>query len=87
MTEKIVEISNPLGINSRPAALLVQTAGKFTSSVWLIKGTKRVNAKSIMGLMSLAVSKDNKVIIGAEGEDEHLAVKELAELLTSQFKE
>lgn len=87
MTEKTVEISNPAGLHARPAALFVQTAGKFTSSIWIKKGERKVNAKSIMGLMSLAVSTGTEVAVGAEGEDEHLAVKELIELVLSGFKE
>lgn len=87
MVEKTIKVSNPTGLHARPAALFVQTAGKFTSSVWIAKGDKRVNAKSIMGLMSLAVSQGTEVAIGAEGEDEHLAVKELIDLIISGFRE
>lgn len=87
MVEKTVKVSNQTGLHARPAALFVQTAGKFTSSIWIVKGDKRVNAKSIMGLMSLAVSQGTDVIIGAEGEDEHLAVKELIDLIVSGFRE
>lgn len=87
MVEKAVKVSNPSGLHARPAALFVQTAGKFTSSIWIMKGEKKVNAKSIMGLMSLAVSQGTEVAIGAEGEDEHLAVKELIDLITYGFKE
>ncbi|MDP4179614.1 MAG: HPr family phosphocarrier protein [Bacillota bacterium] len=87
MVEKTVEISNPIGLHARPAAIFVQAAGKFTSHIWLIKGEKRVNAKSIMGLMSLAISKGTTVVIGADGEDEDLAVNELVELIQSGFKD
>ncbi|MCX8129260.1 MAG: HPr family phosphocarrier protein [Clostridia bacterium] len=87
MIEKAVKVTNPTGLHARPAALFVQTAGKFTSHIWISKSDKRVNAKSIMGLMSLAVSCGTEVVIGAEGEDEHLAVKELVDLITSGFKE
>lgn len=87
MVEKLVKVTNPTGLHARPAALFVQTAGKFTSSIWIAKGDRRVNAKSIMGLMSLAVSQDTEVLIGAEGEDENLAVKELIDLIVSGFRE
>lgn len=87
MVEKTVEVCNPTGLHARPAALFVQTAGKFTSYIWIAKGEKKVNAKSIMGLMSLAVSQGTKIVIGAEGEDEQLAVKELVDLITSGFGE
>ncbi len=85
MIEKNVEITNPIGLHARPAAIFVQTAGKFESNIWLIKGDKKVNAKSIMGLMSLAISYGTEVTIGAEGEDEELAVNELIELVESGF--
>lgn len=87
MVETVVKITNPTGLHARPAALFVQIAGKFTSSVWIGKGEKKVNAKSIMGLMSLAISQGTEVVIGAEGEDEHLAVKELTDFIASGFRE
>jgi phosphocarrier protein HPr len=87
MIEKTVTITNPTGLHARPAALFVQTAGKFTSYVWLSKNDKKVNAKSIMGLMSLAVSNGTVITIGADGEDEQIAVKELIDLVTSGFRE
>jgi phosphocarrier protein len=85
MIEMKVEITNPVGLHARPAAIFVQTAGKFESNIWLIKGDKKVNAKSIMGLMSLAISSGTEVTIGAEGEDEELAVNDLVELVQSGF--
>ena len=87
MEEIVVEVTNPTGLHARPAALFVQIAGKFTSSVWIAKDEKKVNAKSIMGLMSLAISQGTEVLIGAEGEDEQLAVRELIDFITSGFKE
>ena len=87
MIEKDVEISNPTGLHARPAALFVQTAGKFTSHIWISKGEKKVNAKSIMGLMSLAVASGTVITLGAEGEDEQLAMKELIDLIESSFRE
>ena len=87
MVEKTVEIANTSGLHARPAAIFVQSAGKFTSEIWITKGERRVNAKSIMGLMSLAVARGTEVIIGAQGEDENLAVKELIDLVVSGFGE
>ncbi|MCX7710494.1 MAG: HPr family phosphocarrier protein [Clostridia bacterium] len=87
MVEKTVEVTNPTGLHARPAALFVQTAGKFTSHIWISKDEKKVNAKSIMGLMSLAVSQGTSVTIGAEGEDEQIALRELIDLITSGFGE
>ncbi|MDP4092498.1 MAG: HPr family phosphocarrier protein [Bacillota bacterium] len=82
MLEKTVEITNPSGLHARLAAMFVETAGRFTSKIWIIKDDRRVNAKSIMGLMSLAIANGEPVMISAEGEDEELAVKELIDLLT-----
>lgn len=87
MVEEIVEITNPTGLHARPAALFVQTAAKFSSHIWIIKNDKRVNAKSIMGLMSLAVSRGTKITVGAEGDDEESAVKELVSLISENFYE
>jgi len=87
VVEKTIEITNPSGLHARPAALFVQTAGKFTSSIWIKVGDKKVNAKSIMGLISLAVSKGTMITIVADGEDEELAVNEIVDLVTSGFGE
>lgn len=87
MVEKTIEITNPTGLHARPAALFVQTAGKFTSNIWIKIGHKKVNAKSIMGLISLAVSNGTEITIVADGEDEDLAVKEVVDLITAGFGE
>lgn len=87
MVEKTVKIINPSGLHARPASLFVQTAGKYTSEIWIKYGTKKVNAKSIMGLISLAISKGTSIVIGAEGEDEELAIKELEDLIISGLGE
>ena len=87
MTEVKVIITNCVGLRARPAALFVQAAGKFSSKVWVSKNEKHANAKSIMGLMSLEIMKGNEIVISAEGEDEHLAVRELAELINKGFEE
>jgi len=87
MVEKTIEITNPSGLHARPAALFVQTAGKFTSNIWIKVGDKKVNAKSIMGLISLAVSRGTEITIIADGEDEELAVNEILDLVTSGFGE
>lgn len=87
MVEKTIEITNPTGLHARPAALFVQTAGKFTANIWINMDHKKVNAKSIMGLISLAVSKGTEITIIADGEDEDLAMKEIVDLVMSGFGE
>jgi catabolite repression HPr-like protein len=69
------------GLHARPAALFVQEANKFVSDIYLEKETSRVNAKSIMGIMGLALKKDSEVIITAEGPDDEKAVEALFEFV------
>jgi catabolite repression HPr-like protein len=81
MVEKKVVVQWETGLHARPAALFVQEANKFASDVFVVKGTKKVNAKSIMGIMSLAVSRGTEITIIADGSDEEEAVKVLAEMV------
>lgn len=78
MVEKQVEVQLKTGLQARPAALFVQEANRFTSDVFLEKDGKKVNAKSIMGLMSLAVSSGSVITLIADGNDEQEAVDTLA---------
>lgn len=87
MCEKSVTVENKTGLHARAAAVLVQTANKFESEIFIEKEGKKINAKSIMGVMSLAVSQGSQILITAEGEDEKEAVDELVELIDSKFGE
>ncbi|NPV42831.1 MAG: HPr family phosphocarrier protein [Firmicutes bacterium] len=87
MYEKTVTVKNKTGLHARPAAMFVQGAGKFASEIWIEKEGKKVNAKSIMGVMSLGVSQGTEIKIIAEGEDEREAVEKLSELINSNFGE
>lgn len=87
MVEKEIEIVNKLGLHARPAALLVQKAGKFKSEISLEKEGQKINGKSIMGVMMLAAERGSIIIIKAEGEDEAEAVEALVELIESKFGE
>ncbi len=87
MIEKNVQVTNPSGLQARMGALLVQTAGKFTSNIWISKNEKKVNAKSIMGILSMGISKGTLITIGADGDDEAQAVEELTGLIQSNFDE
>ena len=82
MIKKSIEISCPGGLAPRPIAELVQVASKYESKIYLETETKRVNAKSIMGMMSLVLSSGSKVTIDAIGDDEEKAVAELSDFLT-----
>jgi phosphocarrier protein len=80
-------INNKLGLHARPSAQVTQTAAKFQSEVWIAKNGRRVNAKSIMGVMMLAAGQGSKVTVDAEGPDEAEAVAALGALIESGFGE
>ncbi|MFZ5966439.1 MAG: HPr family phosphocarrier protein [Bacillota bacterium] len=81
MISKEITIINKLGLHARPAALFVQMTNKYDSDVFLEKGTKKINAKSIMGVMSLGVSKGETVTIITDGPDEQEAMEALVNLI------
>lgn len=87
MTEKLVTIRNRAGIHARPAALLVQTAGRFAARIFLEKDGERINAKSIMGIITLGATFNTPIRIIAEGADEKEAVDALARLFENKFEE
>ncbi|WP_058306758.1 HPr family phosphocarrier protein [Gracilibacillus massiliensis] len=81
MLEKEVVISIEPGLQARPAAQFVQKANSYSSEIFIEKDSKRINAKSIMGLMSLALSKGNQIKIIVDGSDDQEALKELVEFV------
>lgn len=81
MTRRLAVVNLKTGLHARPAALFVQEANKFSSEVFVEKDQKIVNAKSIMGIMSLAISSGTEIYISAEGSDAELAVNALVELV------
>lgn len=87
MVEKKVVIKNETGIHARPASMIVQEANKYASEVSIVKDGNEVNAKSIMGIMSLGVSKSTEITVKAEGTDAQEAVDALVELMESGFGE
>jgi len=84
MTRRPVVVKLRTGLHARPAALFVQEANKFSSEVFVEKDDKKVNAKSIMGIMSLAISTNTEVYISAEGSDEEQAVNALIALASKE---
>ena len=82
MVEKQVEVQLKSGLQARQAALFVQEANRYSSDVYLEKGDKKVNAKSIMGMMSIRVSDGEQVRITANGSDEESAMRKIEEYLT-----
>ena len=87
MTTETITIRNRAGIHARPAALLVQVTKDFKCNIYFEKGQNRINAKSIMGIITLGAAYGTEIKIIAEGEDEEIAVKKLARLFESKFEE
>lgn len=87
MKTENAEVINKLGIHARPAAQIVKTASLFDSNVTLTVGEDSVNAKSIMGVMTLAACKGSIIKITAEGEDENSAVQSIVTLIKDGFGE
>jgi phosphocarrier protein len=81
------EIVNRLGLHARASAKLTQLAGSFKSEVWLEKGTRRINAKSIMGVMMLAAGKGSTVVVETSGDDEQAASVAILKLIADKFGE
>ena len=82
-----IEITNKLGLHARASAKLTQLAGKFECEVWMGKGARRVNAKSIMGVMMLAAGKGSTVTLETDGADEQQAMDALLALIADKFGE
>ncbi len=87
MLQQEVEIINKLGLHARASAKLTQVAGQFKSGIWLIRSGKRVNAKSIMGVMMLAAGKGATIGIEIDGPDEDAAMSALRQLIANYFDE
>ena len=81
MISKEVVINNQVGLHARPATFFIQKANEFKSSIWVEKDERRVNAKSLLGVLSLGIMKDTAVTLIADGSDEKEAVDALAELI------
>jgi phosphocarrier protein len=87
MIKQKVTVTNRAGIHARPAALVVQKINNFKSTIYLEKGRDRINAKSIMGVITLGAGYGTELAIIAEGEDEAQAVEALVRLFESKFEE
>ena len=87
MLQQEVEIVNKLGLHARASAKLTQVAGQFASDVWLSRNGRRVNAKSIMGVMMLAAAKGSTIVIETDGADEVPAMHALVQLVADRFGE
>ena len=87
MYTKEVTVSNEVGLHARPATYFIQKANEFKSSIWVEKEDRRVNAKSLLGVLSLGIVKGTAITIIADGADEDAAIATLFELIDSDFSE
>ncbi len=85
MQAKELTITNADGLRASKAAMFVQVAGGFTSQVFVEKGNKKINAKSIMGVLSLGVKQGEKIYVFANGKDEKEAIEAMEKLVTTAF--
>ena len=87
MISKEVVINNQVGLHARPATFFIQKANEFKSSIWVEKEERRVNAKSLLGVLSLGIVKGTVVTLIADGADEDEAIATLSALIDSDFSE
>ncbi len=87
MISRGVTIRNSVGLHARPATFFVQKANSFKSSIWVEKEDCRVNAKSLLGVLSLGITKGTSITLIADGVDETAAIDGLEELVDSEFGE
>ena len=87
MFSKEVEVQNQVGLHARPATFFIQKANEFKSSIWIEKDERKVNAKSLLGVLSLGITKGTTINLIADGADEEEAGVTLVNLIASNFTE
>ena len=87
MVSRSVTVRNKLGLHARPATFFIQKANSFKSSIWVEREDRRINAKSLLGVLSLGIVKGMNITIIADGQDENEAVEGLAALIDTGFSE
>lgn len=87
MTTKTIKVTNAVGLHARPATLFIQKANEYKSSLWIERGDRRVNAKSLLGVLSLGITKDTEIGIIADGSDEEHAIEGLIAIIQGGFTE
>ncbi len=85
MFKKEVTVQNQVGLHARPATFFIQKANEYKSTIWIARDERKVNAKSLLGVLSLGITKGVEVTIIAEGADEQEAAEGLVELINSNF--
>lgn len=87
MISKGIVVQNQVGLHARPATFFIQKSNEFKSSIWVEKDERRVNAKSLLGVLSLGITKGTEVTVIADGSDEKEAIDALEALVESNFSE
>ena len=87
MVSKDVTVKNQVGLHARPATFFIQKANEYKASVWVEKNERKVNAKSLLGVLSLGITKGTEIKLIADGSDEEEAVDGLIELISSDFSD
>ena len=87
MISRDIMITNTSGLHARPATYFIQKAHTYKCSIWVEKDERKVNAKSLLGVLSLGIAKDMTVTLIADGQDESAAIAGLTELIDSGFSE
>lgn len=85
MISRDIVISNSIGLHARPATFFIQKANSYKASIWVEKDDRRVNAKSLLGVLSLGITKDMTITLIADGADEAEALNGLEELIETGF--
>ena len=84
---RTVTVNNQVGLHARPATFFIQKATEFNSSIWIEKDERRINAKSLLGVLSLGIIKGMTMDIAADGPDEQEAVEALEQLINTNFSD
>lgn len=87
MVKKEVVITNNIGLHARPATFFIQKANTYKSSIWIEKDDRKVNAKSLLGVLSMGIAKGMTVTLVADGQDENTAIDGLVALIQTGFAE
>lgn len=87
MVSRTIVVENQVGLHARPATFFIQKSNEFKSSIWIEKEGRKVNAKSLLGVLSLGITKGTQIEIIADGDDEEAAVTALETLIESNFND
>ena len=87
MVSKTIVVENQVGLHARPATFFIQKSNEFKASIWIEKEGRKVNAKSLLGVLSLGITKGTQIEIIADGDDEEAAVAALETLIESNFND